>query len=193
MHKIKLRGIAPQIDAKDKLSIEELVKLSRLEYLSEPDLCKAFHSVDNNTPKKIMEFLFNQSIILGRSDHAFGICHFLDSKITKYQASQIVENAIKRGRTAQAIDAAILDISEKTLDKLISHLANHNHIWIIYEYEKMISGNEQNKFSNEEKDFYLNLIEKVKEAAVLRLKAVANKSNKKNIFFIIKEWVKKFF
>lgn len=193
MHGKKRKEIMTQLYTKDKLSAEELARLSESKHFSEIDLCKAFHSIDNSTPKKIVEFLFNQSVFLGRPYYALEICHFLDSEITEHQANKIVENALRMGRTAQAIDAAIIGISEEMLNKLISYLADCHHIWIIYEYNKMISRNEPNRFSNEEKDFYLNLIEKTKKAAALQLEASANKSNKKNILFILKEWVKKLF
>lgn len=193
MREKKRKETATRLYTKDKLSIEELARLSGSRYFSETDLCGAFHSIDNNTPKKIIEFLFNQSVALGRPDYALEICHFLDSEITEHQANKIMENALKIGRTAQAIDAAIIGISEEMLDKLISYLADCHHIWIIYEYERVISRNEPNRFSNEEKDFYLNLIKKTKETAALRLESAANRSNKKNIYFIIKEWAKKFF
>lgn len=171
MHPKDLRKIAPRSKNADKISMDRLIKSLRSSAPSEADFCKAMFYIDKDAPTEALEFLYEQSIYFGRSHCALEICHYLNKNISEKEADLIVENALNIGRIAQAIDAAMLGVSERTLNRLVSRLSDCLHIWNSNELEKLInrrknSNDNSERLTDAEEKFYLLISSRVSEAAL---------------------------
>lgn len=179
-----------------KLSEERILELFKFKNFAETDFCDAVSSIDKNSSLEILEFLLNQSIKLGNPYYALEICGFLNRKLTKDEAGLIIRNALKRGRTSTAIDAAILNISEEVFNDLICHLSDPWYIPFIDALEKLIESrkdpmNNSGKLTIAEEETYLAVINKVRELMTQLPKKVIPGKNKKLTSSIIKKAIER--